>query len=61
VEVRKIRDELGWKPQFNFLTGFQQTFESYEIDYLKNRPIGTDVEDKILAEMFPQSANNVKG
>jgi len=60
VEAEKIKSELGWKPQFNFLTGFLQTFESYETDYLKNRPIETEVEDKILAKMFPQSANNVK-
>lgn len=60
VDAEKIRGELGWKPQFNFLSGFRQTFESYDMNYLKNRPIETGVEDKILAEMFSQSGNNVK-
>jgi len=47
VDVNKIRDELDWKPQFNFLTGFQQTFSSYESNFLRDRLIETDVEDKI--------------
>ena len=52
VDVKKIRDELGWQPQFNFLNGFQQTFSSYEINFLKDRLIETAIEDEILKKIF---------
>jgi nucleoside-diphosphate-sugar epimerase len=51
VDTSRIRTELGWKPRFSFSIGFEQTLASYDLGYLKNKPIETAIEDQILAKI----------
>lgn len=50
----KIKDELGWKPKYDIISGFTHTFKTYSIEALKENLINSktrDVEDHIIAQL----------
>jgi nucleoside-diphosphate-sugar epimerase len=59
VNATLVKDELGFKPEYAFQSGFEQTYQTYDEQWLSQRPLSTQVEDKIIERLhqaeLPQS------
>ena len=51
ISVDLITLKLGWEPNYRLEEGFKQTFETYDLSFLKNKKLDTTVEDQILSNI----------
>lgn len=55
VDVTLMKRELGWMPVYNFESGFTDTYKTLNEEWLRERPLSTNVEDTIIRRLNESS------